>query len=63
MNLNLFFKIVGLFALTASFGWVLLSSLFGKRNYQRGHGRLPELAAALCWWLLLLVRPLALGLL
>lgn len=61
--MDIFLNIVGSFVLTLSFAWALLPGGFGKCNYQRNHGRLPGLAAGLCWWLLLLVHPLALGLL
>lgn len=52
-------KIAGTFVLLFGLAWAVLPGGFGMSNFRRDHGRLPGLAALLCWWLLLLVHPFA----
>lgn len=55
----IFIRIAASFALIFSLAWAYLPGGFGVNNFRTIHtGALGHLAA-LCWWLLLLVHPLA----
>ncbi len=59
--MSLAIHIVMTFVLLIAGAWAFLPGGFGLANFRKVHGGAVGLLAMLCWWLLLLIHPVAIG--